>query len=248
MQTITPTGPTVSTLASRLPSVSWLILIGVLLLRTVLLFAANLAMVPIFGSYERTLMWPYVTLVLVDVVCIVLIATLLRRRGQTLRDLIAFRLRDTGWALLCTLILIVGFFVATFISNLVAYLGPPPTAQWEGFAPPLWYALWTVLVAPVTIALAEELLYRGWAQPELTARTNTVIAIGIMAFFFALQHAAFTPLDLQAQVARFVAMFLSGILFGVLYLWRKRLWPLIFAHWFLDVVGLGLPVLFAALA
>ncbi|WP_425309728.1 type II CAAX endopeptidase family protein [Ammonicoccus fulvus] len=244
----TPTAAPTTTVASRLPSVGWPVLIGVLLLRTVLLFAANLAMLPLFGSYDRTLMWPYVTLVLVDVISIVVIAMLLRRRGQTLADLISFRLRDTGWALLVTVILIVGFFVATFIGNLVAYLGPPPTPSWEGFSPPLWYALWTVLVAPITIALAEELLYRGWAQPELTARTNKVLAIGIMAFFFALQHAAFTPLDLQAQVARFVAMFLSGILFGVLYLWRKRLWPLIFAHWFLDVIGLGLPVLFAALA
>lgn len=238
----TPTSP------NRLPSVGWPVLIGVLLLRTVLLFAANLAMLPIFGNYDRTLMWPYVTLVIVDVICIILIAVLLRRRGQTLRDLIAFRLRDTGWALLITLIVIVGFFVTTFIGNLVAYLGPPPMLELEGFAPPLWYALWTVIVAPITIALAEELLYRGWAQPELTARTNKVIAIGIMAFFFALQHAAFTPLDVRAQIARFVTMFLSGILLGVLYLWRKRLWPLIFAHWFLDVIGLGLPVLFAALA
>ncbi|MDO5684256.1 MAG: hypothetical protein Q4G46_15705, partial [Propionibacteriaceae bacterium] len=73
METTTPT-PT----PSRLPSVGWPVLIGVLALRTVLLFAANLAMLPIFGSYDRTLMWPYVTLVIVDVISILVIAALLR--------------------------------------------------------------------------------------------------------------------------------------------------------------------------
>lgn len=243
--TTSPTGSTAS--PTTLPSVTLPILIGVLALRTALFFAANLLLTPIVGSYERAQLWVYLPIVVVDVLCIAIVASLLRRRGQTLRGLIGFRLRDTGWALLFTLLLVIGFFTATFIGNLVAYQGPPPMTGGT-FTPPLWYGLWSLIVAPITIALAEELLYRGWALPELAARTNQVIGVLVMSLFFALQHTAFTSLDVRAQIARFIAMFLSGILFAGLYLWRQRLWPIIVAHWFLDVVGLGLPVLFAALA
>lgn len=233
--------------SSTLRPTTWPVIIGVLLVRTVLLFAANGIVTLITGSYTQALMWTSVTIVIVDLVSIAVIARLLRRRGRRLRELIDARLRDTGWALLCTLLLVIGFLAANFIGNLIAYQGPPPVSSGT-FHPPLWLGLWTLIVMPVTIAFAEELLYRGWAQTELTGRTNRVGGLLIMAVFFGLQHAALTPLDPQAQVARFVNTFLAGLVFGALYLWRRRLWPLIFSHWVLDVIGLGLPMLAAALS
>ena len=223
----------------------WPLILGVLLLRTVLLFAGTAVLTPLLGGYHRALIWSNVTIVVVDVISILVIGRLLHRRGETLRGLIGARFRDTGWALLCFVIVVAGFLVATFIGNLVAYRGPP--LDFVVFAPPLWLGVWSLLVMPVTIAFAEELLYRGWAQRELTARTSRGLGVLIMAVFFALQHAALTRLDVEAQLSRFVAMFLVGLLFGVLYLWRRRLWPLIVAHWLLNVVGLGLPVLLTAL-
>ncbi|WP_432559216.1 CPBP family intramembrane glutamic endopeptidase [Granulicoccus sp. GXG6511] len=227
--------------------VAWPVIIGVLLVRTALLFAANGVFTLVTGDYGQGLLWANVTIVAVDVICIGLIAHLARRQGRTLRDLVQFRLRDTGWAALLCLIVSIGFFACSFIGNLVAYQGPPP-APTATFTPPLWLGLWSLLVLPITVAVAEELLYRGWAQPELARRTNQLAGLVIMAFFFGLQHAALTPLDAQAQLARFVTTFLAGLMFGALYLWRKRLWPLIVAHWFVDVVGLGLPALLAALS
>lgn len=231
-------------------SVGWPVLIGVLLLRTVLLFAGTAALTPFAGSYLQALVWANVTIVVVDIISLAVVGALLRRRGGSLRELIGARARDTGWGLLLFVIVLVGFLAASFIGNLVAYQGPPPMpsgAILEG-APLVFLAWWTTLVMSATVAVAEEVLYRGWAQTELAARTNRVVGLVVMAFFFGLQHAALTPLDLQAQLARFVTTFLAGLMFGALYLWRKRLWPLIIAHWLLDVVGLGLPLLFGALS
>ena len=37
-------------------------------------------------------------------------------------------------------------------------------------------------------------------------------------------------------------------MFAGLLLWRKRVVPLVVGHWLLDLLGLGLPLLLAALA
>lgn len=227
-------------------SVGWPILIGALLMRLILLFAGKAILTPLLGSYNRALTFTSVTIVAVDLITIAVAARLLRRQGRSLREVIDARWRDAGWALLCLVILAAAFLIAMFIGNLVAYQGPP--ALGDPLNPPLWLGVWALVVMPVTIAIAEELLYRGWALPELSTRVGGVGAVLISAFFFSLQHVALTPLDLRAQLARFVTLFLLGLVFGLLYRWRKRLWPLIVAHWLFDVIGLGLPLLFAALA
>lgn len=243
----TPTGsvPADHLTLSR-PTLAALLLIAALAMRTVLLFAGNALLTPLLGSYEQALLYSGITIVVVDLITIVVAVRLLHRQGRTARAVIGVRLRDTGWALLCFVIVTVAFVVFTFLGNLIAYQGAPPVgATTDG--PPLWFGLWCLLVMPVTIALAEELLYRGWAIPELAARTNPPLAVVIAAAFFGLQHAALTALDPQAQIARLITTFLAGALFGGLYLWRRTLWPLIVAHWLLDVIGLGLPMLLFSL-
>lgn len=229
--------------AATLP-LTWLV--GALLLRTALLFAGNLAIAPFVGGYAQALPWANAVIVVVDLITIAVAVALLRRQGRSVAAVIGARWRDTGWALLCFVIVLVGFFAASFVGNLVAYQGPTPMGTGT-FQPPLWLGLVSLVVMPITIAFAEELLYRGVGQTELTARLGNVGGLLVMAAFFALQHAALTPLDLQAQVARFVTTFLAGLLFGLLYRWRRTLWPLIVAHWLLDVLGLGLAMLFASL-
>ena len=62
------------------------------------------------------------------------------------------------------------------------------------------------------------------------------------------QHLALTPPDGRGWLARFLATFLAGVMFGLLNWWFKRLSPLIIGHWVLDVLGLGLPVFLLSLA
>lgn len=213
--------------------------------RTALLFAAAgvlyaLSATGVLDPWPRPMIWLNIAIVAVDVITLVLVTRVLHREGRTLRELFAWRASDLGWSLLVLVILTVALFAATFVANLVVYGGAPPMPAASG-QPPLWYGLWTVLIMPVTIALAEEFLYRGWAQPALTQRWGRWIAWLVVAVAFGAQHIALSLTSPEAAASRFLAMFLCGLVFGALY-WRfRRLAPLIIAHWLLDVLFLGLP-------
>ena len=220
-----------------------------LLMRTVLLFAGTGIVLPFVGwIYNRALLWANVTVVIVDVITLLVLSRLLARQDRRLRDLLAPSWSGTAWGLLAFIILQIGFSASTFIGILVAYQGDPP-ASGVLHGVPMWMGWWALLVMPVTIALAEEGLYRGYAAEALESRFHKAAALIVIAFFFALQHAALTPLSPRAQLARFITTFLGGLLLGGMR-WRCRrgLWPLVVAHWGLDVLGLGLPILLASQA
>lgn len=240
------TNHSATTHATTGPGIPLPVIIGVLLLRTVLLFGGSLVLTPLVGGYHRALAWTNVTIVPIDVISLLVVRGLLHRQGRTIRGVLGARFRDTGWAALCTLILMVIFFLGSFAANLIAYQGPPPVASGGG-QPPLWLGIWAITIMPVTIALAEELLYRGFAMHALTGRLGRFGSLLVVSAFFALQHSALTDLDPRAQLARFITTFVGGMALGMLYRWRQRLWPVVVAHWVLDVLGLGLPLLLAAL-
>ena len=220
-----------------------------LLMRTVLLFAGTGIVLPFVGwIYNRALLWANVTVVIVDVITLLVLSRLQARQDRRLRDLLAPSWSGTAWGLLAFIILQIGFSASTFIGILVAYQGDPP-ASGVLHGVPVWMGWWALLVMPVTIALAEEGLYRGYAAEALESRFHKAAALVVIAFFFALQHTALTPLSPRAQLARFITTFLGGLILGGMR-WRCRrgLWPLVVAHWGLDVLGLGLPILLASQA
>lgn len=193
-----------------------------------------------------------------DLGSLLLLAWLVRREGKRLRDLIGFRrdrlTRDVLVGLGLFLVLSLAFFAASALSALVVY-GPaafdPGAARAQPFAyaPPLWVLWWATLVLPLTVAFAEEMTYRGYALPRLAALTGRPwMGVMIVSFGFGLQHVALPLIDWQTSLSRLLATFLSGILFGVLYLKLKRLVPLIVGHWALDFLFLGLFPLLAVLA
>lgn len=191
-----------------------------------------------------------VVVVVVDVITLAILARTLTSEGSSLSSLFGkFRPRDAGVGLGLGLLLLVAFLAATFLANLAVYQGPPPLGTPDpGFRVPLWFGLWCVVVMPVTIALAEEAWYRGYLQPRWSARIGTWPGLLVVALAFGLQHVAFALASPQAATSRVLATFAIGVLFGVLFRKVGRLWPLVVAHWLVDVVGLGLPLLAASLA
>ena len=238
-----------------LPRPSLLLLVSLLLLRTVLLFLGDaiafglLRLTDPAASWGDALLWSNVAVMATDVATLLVVALVLQRSGSSLRALLTTRTpgRDIAWGLLLGVICVVGFYLATFIGNLVAYLGPPPVPTGEFTAPPLWLGLSSLLLMPATIAVAEEVLYRGYLQSVLTLRWGRWAGLIVMAVFFSLQHLALTTADPQAWLARTITTLLAGVMFGLLAWWMKRLWPLIIGHWLLDVIGLGVPMFVASL-
>ncbi|WP_347348263.1 CPBP family intramembrane glutamic endopeptidase [Nigerium sp.] len=191
-----------------------------------------------------------VAIVGVDVLTLLVVVRLLARDGQSLRGVIGrFRGADVAWGLLIALGLMIVLLAVTYAGNLLMYGGAPPRpAGGEGFRVPVWFGLWATLLMPVTIAFAEEVLFRGYLQPRWSARLGSLAGLVVTAVFFGLQHVVFAWGNPQAAVVRFAATFAGGLLLGLLARKFGRLWPLIIGHWLADVVGLGLPLLFAAVA
>lgn len=199
----------------------------------------------LFAGGTHALLWANVTIIPIDLLCIAYVWRLARGEGG-LRTVIRFKPVDLAWGLLACLIMLVLFFAASYIGNLVAYAGPPPAAH-EGGHVPRWLGV-VALFMPLTIAFAEEMVYRGYGQTRLSALTNRWVGWLLAAVFFGAQHAFLTAPEPRAQLARFITTFLAGLAFGALSWWWRRLTPLVIGHWFVDFLGLGLPLFMAALA
>jgi membrane protease YdiL (CAAX protease family) len=229
------------------------LLVGLLMLRTVLLLVGDGISYGIARAFDPgatlagVLLYTNVFVVAVDIITLAVLVAALRREGMTLRSLIGrFRLSDLTWGALLFVIVAIGFVITTYIGNLIVYQGPPPIDASSSPHVPLSIALWSIVVLPVTVAIAEELLYRAYLQPRLITRLGLWPGLLIPAVFFGLQHVAFSLTSPQAAGARVITMTLVGLMLGALYLWRKRVGQLIIAHWLIDVVALGLPLLLIA--
>lgn len=64
---------------------------------------------------------------------------------------------------------------------------------------------------PVTIALAEELLYRGCLLPRFQARMGRAVGFVVVALGFGIQHIAFSLGDWRSMLARTLSLFLAGL-------------------------------------
>lgn len=163
---------------------------------------------------------------------------------RPLRDLFRpLRWVDLAWGALLLVILCAGFLAANFAANLLVHGGAPPVAAGPTPSIPLWVGLVAVLIAPLSIALSEEAVYRGYAQPRLQARIGQIGALVVVALVFGFQHAGFALTSGPDVAAKVLTTVFAGLLLGGLWLWMRRLLPLVLAHWGLDLLFLGLPTL-----
>src|SRR5699024_9962002 len=118
-----------------------------------------------------------------------------------------------AWGALLLVILVIGFLAANFLANLIVYGGAPPAPS---SAPdiPLWVGLVAVVVAPLTIAAAEEGVYRGYAQPRLGRRIGTLGALVVVAVVFGLQHVGFALTSGPDVAAKVLTTLLAGLVLG----------------------------------
>ncbi len=175
---------------------------------------------------------------LIDAGCLALLWRLTRREGIRLFDLVGFErtrlVRDAllGLALIpVSLVFILG---GTYAAGWLVY-GTPSQPYFFGRLP-LPAALYGVLVWPFIWGLTEQMTYNGYLLPRFQVLCrSTSLAIAIVAFVWALQH-AFMPLTFDARFMAF--RLLSSVPYSVfltfLYLRLRRLLPLAIAHALMD--------------
>ncbi|MDN5724824.1 MAG: CPBP family intramembrane metalloprotease [Propionibacteriales bacterium] len=243
---------TLSTRAAATPRTrpTLLIILAVLLLRTLLLFIAGGAALTVASEEQPADLLAYanVWIVPVDLISIAVVWWLLRRSGRTLGDLVGrFRPRDIAWGLLVMVIALIALQGGGFVGNLIAYGGAPPFTG-GATPPPLWLGIWSLMLMPITIGVAEELVYRGYGQQGLAQWWGRWPAMLVVAVSFGLQHAALSMTTGEAMLSRVIGTFIAGLAFGIMAMRFRSLWPLIIGHWLLDVIGLGIPMLMWSLS
>lgn len=136
-------------------------------------------------------------------------------------------------------IAVLGYLVAV-AAMVVAMqvLGWPPMqsgriASVQGNLPAL---LGILAIAWTTAAFGEELLFRGFLQGRLQVllgarRGAGLLAAAVQALVFGLAHAYQGPTGIVVTGS-------LGLVFGLLYLRTKSLWPLVIAHGLIDTLSL----------
>jgi membrane protease YdiL (CAAX protease family) len=186
-------------------------------------------------------------LVAIDVATVLLVARLLMREGSSIRDLLNPRPigKNILYALAGIVVVYLALAVGGFIGNFLIYYGAP--TQTETVDPPVWAGVLLAVVAPITVAVAEESLFRGYLIPRLQVHLGRVGAVVVSALLAATQSIALNLGNIEAMLAGMLKVFVIALAFGGLYVWQKRIAPLIAVHWFFQAFA-GVAVLVSALA
>lgn len=196
----------------------------------------------------------------VNVATLLLLRHRLRREGRRIRDLIGFsaaRLpRDLLWGLLWFVVLQTVFMAVIMLIMGLRY----GAGMFEAFATifvdeaplqlPVPMMITLAVITAITFAPlnapAEELVYRGYAQTELVRhRLPIVLAVGLPAVLFGLQHLFYAPTSAAMPVfgCAFVVWAVGA---GLIVLKQGRLMPMIIAHLLVNLLT-SLPLLLVPL-
>jgi membrane protease YdiL (CAAX protease family) len=93
-----------------------------------------------------------------------------------------------------------------------------------------WAGVFLLLVLSVSIGLSEELAMRGYLIPRLERLLKSkLLAIVISSAFFGLWH-------LRRGIIAVWSAFWAGVIYGIVFVWTRRLWPSVFTHAAFDFV------------
>jgi uncharacterized protein len=182
---------------------------------------------------------------LADLGCLGLLLWLTRREGIHLLDLVSF-IRNK---LKIDILLGLGIFVIVFpvtvfglgrLAMQIAYGTMNPVFPDFTFirtlpllaviySRVLWWPIWS---------LTEELTYNGYSLPRLVVLTrSTWISVGLVSFFYSLQHSFLSLATLQHGWYMFLLFVPLTVVIGLIYLRVRRLLPLIIGHWLMDLTS-----------
>jgi hypothetical protein len=197
----------------------------------------------LFGAvspWDASTAWWTVTATLTNLVCIFLLVRLFNAEGLRYRDLFRFQCETVKTDLLWVLVLIVLSVPAAIFPNYF-------TAQWlfgdsEAVLPlffkplPIWAILPTLIIFPLTIALAEIPTYFGYVMPRLEKQIGTWLAVLLSALALAAQHVTL-PLvfDMRFILWRLLMFLPFALLLAGALRWRPRLLPyMVIYHGLMD--------------
>jgi hypothetical protein len=181
-----------------------------------------------------------------DIGCLVLLRSFTRCEGIKFRDLLGtVRMRrghDLWLGLGCYLLIFPVFFASTWFAKSLFFHADPRVAV--GYLSrfhtlPLWATIYGVCLWWTIWSPAEEATYQAYALPRIEALTrHQWAAVLLVGFCWAAQHCALPLIpDWRYLAFRFVSFFPGVLCLMAVYLRTRRLTPVIFAHWPMDIAA-----------
>ncbi len=187
---------------------------------------------------EVTRWWTY-QVIFTNIVCFFLLRWLVSKEGLRFVDLYGFDRRKLKEDLLWIAVLLVpsgliGYFSVYFASAWF-YGDQAPDFMFQSL--PLWAAIVSVVVFPLTNALIECTTYFGYSLQRIAALSgNRWLALVLAASFLALQHIGIPlHLDFKYFLWRFVSFLPFAFFAGLVYLKIRRLLPIMVLHFMADL-------------
>jgi len=187
--------------------------------------------------------WPFV-MILTNIVCMILLSSLLKREGSQFRDFFAIKkdtlLKDSILSLaLFGVVGVLGFLPSPLLGNW--FFGDVMIGNRLFFQPlPLWAAVVTLVFFPLSMPFGELTTYFGYVMPRLELSTRSKIcAIILPALMLSLQHAALPLLfNLGGMFLLWRAVVFLPFAFSLAFIirWRPRLLPFfLIGHLLIDI-------------
>ena len=225
--------------------IHWLWPVIMLLSRTILFLVFGFLISIILGFFkineplsDVTRWWTY-QVICTNILCFFLLSWLSSKENMKFLDLIGFNQKLVKRDMLLVLALlipsgIIGYF-GVHLAGVWLYGNTPPTFMFQSL--PIWAAVFSVIIFPLTNALVETTTYFGYSFQRIAVLSrNKWLAFFIAASFLALQHIGIPLyLDLKYMLWRFVSFLPFAFFAGYVYLKIRRLFPIIVLHYLADL-------------
>jgi hypothetical protein len=187
---------------------------------------------------DVTRWWTY-QVICANIACFLLLWWLAGREGMRFRDLIGLDKSLLKKDILLILILlipsaVIGYF-GVYFAGVWLYGDTPPGFMFQSL--PIWAAVFSVIIFPLTNALIETTTYFGYSFQRIDALSgNKWLALILASSFLALQHIAIPfYLDLKYMSWRILSFLPFAFFAGFIYLKIRRLLPLMVLHYLADL-------------
>jgi uncharacterized protein len=206
-----------------------------------LLLVPGIVLASVGGESDETFVLASVATIVHDVALCALVLYFVWSGGQPISS-IGWTSRHAGREIVLGLVLYPAMLVVlAIVSLLLGAIGVNTSPSHPGFLDPGTHAevsLAAVLVA--VVAIAEETVFRGYLLLRLRELTHGIVpAIVIASLLFAFGHT-------YEGMAGVLVVGLMGLVFALVYVWRKSLIAPIVMHALQDLLGIVIAPLLAA--
>lgn len=191
------------------------------------------------ASAEAISIGTFLGLPIIVALRLLLIKFILQQRGKKLFDIGLLRPESWGKAALQgVLVAVVTEFVSILALNIVAFFGLAPDVSVFLDSLPgntALYIYMVIFIAGFSAAFGEEVTHRGFMMQNIeglfSAKQAWIFAAVIQAIIFGFLH-------IYQGLGGVIPIIAGAVLTGLFYYRFKNLWPLIFAHFYIDFFGI----------